>query len=346
MTKTLIGIGNAAIDGTVEVTSDEELAVLGCVKGTCVFVDGQDPRMIAILNKYPDYKIDPGGAAANAIACYGALGGTARFIGKCGQDDYGAYFTQNIKKFGVAFDTKPTTEVESTFLFSVITPDRERSFLSNHGASHEISPDDVDETWFAPDTSLIIDGYMLMSGGGPEANRTAMNYAEANGSEIIFMPCSLTVIEEKRSEVDEIVNRADAIICNEDEGNAIAPNGDYKNLIDLFSWGAVTLGEKGVWIFKKGSTSPEKGQKPAVEGPSPITPQGGFDDFIVPITTPPPYIENTNGAGDNFAGGFLYGLHHGMHPKDAAKLGHACAAHVLGKTGARCDFDLRYLIAE
>ena len=318
--KTLIGIGNAAIDGTVEVTSDTELQELGCVKGTCVFVDGQDPRMVAMLNKYPDYKIDPGGAAANAIACYGALGGSARFIGKCGQDDYGEYFTNNMTKFGVLFDTQPTSDVESTFLFSVITPDRERSFLSNHGASHKISPDDVSEEWFTPDTSLIIDGYMLMSGGGPAANRQAMDYAQENKTEIIFMPCSLTVIQEKRTEVDEIIARADAIICNEEEANAIATDGHYKNLANMFDWGAVTLGEKGVWVFDNKT------------------------DLIVPIPSTPTHIENTNGAGDNFAGGFLYGRHHGMTMENAAKLGHACAAHVLGKTGARCDFDLTHII--
>jgi len=321
MTKQLIGIGNAAIDGTVEVSSDAELQELECIKGTCVFVDGTDPRMKRIFDRYPDYQKDPGGSAANAISAYSALGGTSRFIGKCGQDDYGEFFTDNIKQYGVTFETQPTTEVESTFLFSVITPDRERSFLSNHGASHEISANDVNKEWFTPDTSLIIDGYMLMSGGGPEAMFTAMDYAEDAGAEIIFMPCSLTVIIEKRDLVDQISACATSIIANHEEAAAMVASGDYKDIKDIFEWGVVTLSAKGAWYFDN---------RTGVEG-------------IVPTPYQPETIENTNGAGDNFSGGLIYGLHHGMPIEDAITLGHKCAIHVLGKTGARCDFDIRHL---
>ncbi len=320
--RTLIGIGNAAIDGTVEVSSDAELSELECIKGTCVFVDGNDPRMKRIFDRYPDYQKDPGGASANAVCAYSALGGNARFIGKTGMDDYGAFFTDNIKHYGVTFETQPTAEVESTFLFSVITPDRERSFLSNHGASHKISAADVKREWFTPNTSLIIDGYMLMSGGGPEAIYTAMDYAEQAGSDIIFMPCSLTVILEKRDHVDRICKRANSFIANREEADAIA-GGNYKDIKNMFDWGVVTLSSEGAWYFDNRNNT---------EG-------------HVPTPYQPTAIENTNGAGDNFSGGLLYGLHHGMDMKDAITLGHKCAIYVLGKTGARCDFDIRHLFS-
>lgn len=321
MTRQLIGIGNAAIDGTVEVSSDAELQELECIKGTCVFVDGNDPRMKRIFDRYPDYQKDPGGSAANAISAYSALGGTSRFIGKTGQDEYGEFFTDNIKQFGVTFETEPTADVESTFLFSIITPDRERSFLSNHGASHEISACDVNKEWFTPDTSLIIDGYMLMSGGGPEAMFAAMDYAEDARAEIIFMPCSLTVIIEKRDLVDQISARATSIIANHEEAAAMVASGDYKDIKDIFEWGVVTLSAKGAWYFDN---------RTGVEG-------------VVPTPYQPETIENTNGAGDNFTGGLIYGLHHGMGIEDAITLGHKCAIHVLEKTGARCNFDIRHL---
>jgi sugar/nucleoside kinase (ribokinase family) len=323
MDKNLIGIGNAAIDGTVEISSDTELKELGLVKGTCVFVDGQDERMKTIFDRYPDYQKDPGGAAANTIAAYGALGGTARFIGKTGMDEYGEFFTNDIKKYGVTFETAATNEVESTFLFSVITPDRERSFLSNHGASHKISAADVKEKWFTKDTSLIMDGYMLMSGGGPEAMFTAMDYAEKHGSEIVFMPCSLTVVLEKRDYVDQICKRAHAFIANREEADAIA-GGDYKDIQSQFDWGVVTLSADGAWYFDN---------RDGTQG-------------HVPTPYQPDRIENTNGAGDNFSGGLLYGLHHGMDMKDAVMLGHKCAIHVLQKRGARSDYDIRHLLEE
>lgn len=318
--KTLIGIGNAAIDGTIEISSDAQLQELELIKGTCVFAGNDDPRMKRVFDLYPNYQKDPGGAAANAIYAYSALGGDARFIGKTGVDEHGDFFTKNIREVGVKFDTKPTTETQSTFLFSVITPDRERSFLSNHGASHHISSDDVNEEWFTKDTSLIIDGYMLMSGGGPDALFTAMNYAENNNSEMIFMPCSLTVILEKDEHVQKIMKHAQAIICNEEEALALTKTNNISDLSNYFDWGVVTLGEKGAFYFTKDESN------------------------IVPIPKTPSKILNTNGAGDNFSGGLLYGLHHGMDIEEAVKLGQLCAIHVLGQRGARCDKDISYML--
>jgi sugar/nucleoside kinase (ribokinase family) len=218
-------------------------------------------------------------------------------------------------------ETDPTTLSPSTFLIAAITPDRERSFLSNHGASHNISANDVQETWFTPNTSLIIDGYMLMSGGGPEAMFQAMDYAEHHDSEIIFMPCSLSVIDNNRELIDQIITRAHSFICNEDEAVRIYGD-DYQTAIQSdFDWGVVTLGEKGLWFFDKDG-----------------------DGFQSPPYAPP-HIENTKGAGDNFSGGLLYGLHHWMSLKDACLLGQKCAIHVLGRKSARCDESVRSLLS-
>lgn len=320
MTKTLIGIGNAAIDGMVSVDCDDTLAKLQLVKGTCVFCRNDDPRMDKIYALYPDFFKEAGGAAANALSAYGALGGNARFVGKIGLDEHGEYFKKSMQSYGVTFDTPPTTESQSTFLFAVVTPDRERSFLSNHGASHYISGADIHEEWFTPETSLIIDGYMLMSDGGPDAMFTAIDYAKKHGSEIIFMPCSLTVILEKGDTVAEIMKSAKAIICNEDEALAITKTDDITDITKHFEWGVVTLGARGAYYFT------------------------GDTNGVIPLPEIPDNVLNTNGAGDNFAGGCLYGLHHGMSIENAVKLGQLCAIHVIQRPGARCATDLTNLL--
>jgi sugar/nucleoside kinase (ribokinase family) len=319
--KTLIGIGNAAIDAMIELSSESDIQKYNLEKGGCVFVGNDDPVMTQMLSDYPDHFLDAGGAAANAICAYAALGGQTRLIAKTGQDAHGDFFIRETTKFGVVHETDPTTLSPSTFLIAAITPDRERSFLSNHGASHNISANDVEEKWFTPNTSLIIDGYMLMSGGGPEAMFQAMDYAEHHGSEIIFMPCSLSVIDNNRDLIDQIITRAHSLICNEDEAVRIYGD-DYQTAIQSdFDWGVVTLGEKGLWFFDKDG-----------------------DGFQSPPYAPP-HIENTNGAGDNFSGGLLYGLHHWMSLKDACLLGQKCAIHVLGRKSARCDESVRSLLS-
>lgn len=326
MTKTLIGIGNAAVDAVVHVADDTALEELNLVKGGCVFATDGDATMERAIAQYPDRLETPGGAAANAICAYAALTGKARFIGKSGLDAHGKFFKKSLECFYVAYDTEPTTETQSTFLFAFVTPDKERTFLSNHGASHKISPSDVKEEWFTPDTSLIMDGYMLMSGGGPSAMLQAMDYAKTHESEIIFMPCSLSVIDNNRDLIDEIAHRSHAIICNADEAKALTSSTTIheacKKIQDCgeYQWGVVTLGSDGAFYFTDATSG------------------------IVEIPYSPETICNTNGAGDNFSGGLIYGLHHGMDIKDAVRLGHECAIHVIQQDGPRPDGWLDHLL--
>ena len=49
---------------------------------------------------------------------------------------------------------------------------------------------------------------------------------------------------------------------------------------------------------------------------------------------------DTNGAGDLFAGGVLYGLSHGYTPLDAARLGCYAAAQVVTRFGPRLEQSL------
>jgi sugar/nucleoside kinase (ribokinase family) len=321
--KTLIGIGNAAIDAMIELSSETDIAKYNLEKGGCVFVGNDDPVMAQILSNYPNHFLDAGGAAANALCAYGALGGLARLIAKTGMDAHGDFFKSETRKCGVVHDTSPSAINPSTFLIAAITPDRERSFLSNHGASHDISADDVNAEWFTPTTSLIIDGYMIMSGGGPDAMLTAMEYAKNKGSEIIFMPCSLSVIDHNRALIDDITNKANAIICNEDEAIALANTTDIDQALNRlqhsgdYDWGVVTLGREGAFYFN------------------------GDMSETVPIPHTPATITNTNGAGDNFSGGLIYGLHHGLTMREAVVLGQKCAIHVLGRKSARCAIDMK-----
>jgi sugar/nucleoside kinase (ribokinase family) len=325
--KKLIGIGNAAIDAMIELSSESDISKYNLEKGGCVFVGDNDPVMEQMLSDYPNAFLDAGGASANAICAYAALGGKARLIAKTGKDDHGDFFTTETRKYGIMFDTEPTNESASTFLIAAITPDRERSFLSNHGASHKISSADVSEEWFTPDTTLIIDGYMLMSGGGPEAMFQAINYAQKHHSEIIFMPCSLSVIDNNREHIEKITASANALVCNSDEALSLAKTDDLEKACDYlgqsgaYNWGVITLGAEGAYYFKDGITD------------------------IVPVPYKPYHIENTNGAGDNFSGGLIYGLHSGMNIVDAITLGHKCAIHVLQRKSARCEFDIRHLHA-
>ena len=65
--------------------------------------------------------------------------------------------------------------------------------------------------------------------------------------------------------------------------------------------------------------------------------------YIDPL---PVRVEDTTGAGDAFAAGFLYGMTHDMIPLDSGRIGAAMAAGVIGQTGPRYLGNARKLIKE
>jgi len=318
----LIGIGNAAIDVTANVPSDDVLKALGFEKGSCVFPD--KARAIALMSLLNNPLLEPGGMAANVLCVYAAFGGRARFIGKTGRDAYGEQFAASIRQWGVAFDTPPTDTSGSTMIFTLISPDGERSFGSYYGASHLISTADVSPAYFDQDATLVLDCYMLMSEGGPETLFYALDQAREKGASIVFMPASPAVIQQRPDDIARLAASGRLVLCNDEEAQLLTRTKTRADalsaLMDRYQLGAMTLGPDGAYAFEDGRV---------IHQPNPYKP-----DRIV----------NTNGAGDHFAGAFLFGLHNGMDLEARLKLSLSCALEALNHHGPRPTRSLSFLL--
>jgi len=64
------------------------------------------------------------------------------------------------------------------------------------------------------------------------------------------------------------------------------------------------------------------------------------------IDSLPVRVEDTTGAGDAFAAGFLYGMTHNISPLDSGRIGATLASAVIGQTGPRYMGNVRKLIQE
>jgi len=69
------------------------------------------------------------------------------------------------------------------------------------------------------------------------------------------------------------------------------------------------------------------------------------DEHIV-VEAFPTTVEDTTGAGDLYAAGFLFGLTNGHSLEDCARLGGMAAAEVISGLGARPEVSLKNLAAE
>ena len=259
-----------------------------------------------------------GGSAANTMVCIAALGGQASFSGFIGADKDGDFFKDSLALYDVATqDMIIRSNDETGKIFILVTPDCQRSFMSFHGASASAQPEDEHKQMIQANDALYIEGFSLYSPKGYEMYKAASDIARQEGKLIIFNPCDANVVAEKAESVTDLMGRADIIIANRLEALAMTHEKTLESALDALGkmhkkCVIITDSANGAYILE-GNTLTHS-----------------------PIERTPPKIVNDNGAGDNFAGGFLFGyLQQGLPAAQAAKIGHLCAGYILGQSASR-----------
>jgi sugar/nucleoside kinase (ribokinase family) len=306
--KLIVGVGSALVD----ILTHENEAFLeqtGAVKGGMTLVE-KDFIEAALARSSGERKIVPGGSACNTAVGVGRLGGRARFVGKCGNGEWGRFFREDLLRQNVEpalFDSEsPTGRV-----LSIITPDAQRSMFTYLGASSETQPAEMTNGCFDNAAVVHIEGYLLFN---PELMMAALRAARAAGALISLDLASFTVIEESRDLLDRIVNEyVDVVIANEDEARAFSGFSDEQQSLAVLAQKAdiavVKLGERGSTIAHQGQMFH-------------IDPLGSGK------------AEDTTGAGDLWASGFLYGLVNGHPLERCGRIGSACGYEVCRVIGA------------
>ena len=77
-----------------------------------------------------------GGSSANTVVSLAELGNHVQFIGRVKNDQFGNFFSDDIKKSKTIFNTPPTIEGASTaHSIILITPDAQRTMCTYLGLS-------------------------------------------------------------------------------------------------------------------------------------------------------------------------------------------------------------------
>ncbi len=101
--------------------------------------------------------VGAGGQAANVAAWVAALGGSARFVGKRGNDAAGELVGAELRAYGV--DVTGPVQGRTGVVVS-IAAGGERTMASDRGSAPDLSADELDAGWFDCDV-LHISGYSL-----------------------------------------------------------------------------------------------------------------------------------------------------------------------------------------
>jgi len=304
----IVGIGSALMDILVR-ESDEYAAQTGVPKGGMLYFDRQAiDETVARAANQPLWA--PGGAACNTIVGIARLGGRGRFVGKVGNDALGLQLRQGLEQAGVE-PLLTDSDTATGRVFSIITPDAQRTMMTCLGASAEMRPDDITSACFADAAMVLIEGYLLFN---PDLIMAATGAARAAGVKIALDLASFTVVEQSRDMLTRLIEAGiDILLANEDEARVYTGYSDPDKALSAMAADAhvavLKLGAKGSMIQRSDTVM----TVPALIGGAPT---------------------DTTGAGDLWAAGFLYGLSRQWPLAACGRLAAACGWEVCRVVGA------------
>ncbi len=304
----IVGVGNALVDILAH-ENDGFLNKTGGAKGGMTYVEAEFIDQVLKITSKPPSTV-PGGSACNTIVGVGKLGGTARYVGKCGNGKLGQFFKDGLKRNNVEpllFQSNlPTGRV-----LSVITPDAQRSMFTFLGAAADMLPQDITEDCFEGAAIVHIEGYLLFNS---DLILKVLKIAKASGALISLDLPSYNVVKESHELLRHIVESfVDIFMANEDEARAYTGQSNETRALNALAEkvdiAVLKLGERGSVIAHNNANLP-------------IAPQGSGQAV------------DTTGAGDLWAAGFLYGLVNGLPLEKCGALGSACGYEVCQVIGA------------
>jgi sugar/nucleoside kinase (ribokinase family) len=285
----LVGVGSPIMDLLAPV-AESFLAHISGEKGGMVLVDDQEmARMVSLLGAQP--ALSTGGSAANATLGATHLGLKTAFVGKLGNDGLADHYIERFRAVGVDGGRFKRGALPTGRCLALVTPDAQRTMRTSLGAAMTLGPAEISPDDFRGARHAHIEGYLVFNRALCAA---VLDAARAAGCTISLDVPSYEVIAGARDWLfDQFERGIDVVFANEDEIRALFPGrqADYPELAaELAARGvlaAVKLGKAGAWIARE----KELHRIPPVAVPDAI---------------------DTNGAGDAWAAGFLFGYLRGQ----------------------------------
>ncbi len=305
------GIGSPLLDLTVEV-DDNILEILGLTKGQMHLIEEDKSESIRESLKSYNIVTTPGGSSANTLAGVANLGGQGVLIGKVGNDLYADFYISETEKAGVKTRLKKH-DTMTGHAITFITSDSERTFATHLGAAIHLSKDDITKEDIIQSRILHIEGYLLEIPEVREATVFAMKIAKEKNIMISVDLADPGLIGRIHDILNDIVSEyTDIVFVNEEEARAFTGKEEEEALNILYSQceiAVVKLGERGS-IIKS-------------------------DNTVYNIPAYETNVVNTNGAGDMYAAGLLFGISNNLPIENSGRIGSYASSLVVAQTGAR-----------
>ena len=322
----IYGIGSAIVDTEIFV-SENFLVKHKIKKGLMTLVDSA--KLDAILDDLTRLGSSlvkkSGGSACNSIVAASELGASAYFSGKIAKDLDGDLFKTDLKGAGVFFSNNAKDPGITGKCLVFVTPDAERTMLTFLGINNYFSKSEIDQDILLDSSWFFVEGYLLTDEVRTSLLKDKVLLAKKHNVKVALSLSDSALVASYRNNFYTVFGDGiDLIFCNAAEALTLTQKGALSEacvaLGKITKTFVITDGALGALVFN--------GQK--------LKRTHGFK---VDAT-------DTNGAGDMFAGAFLYGLSKRKDFDWCATLANYCASRVVTKVGPRLEESDYSLIQE
>ncbi len=311
------GIGNAIVDIVTGV--DVDFFTRNQIeKGVMTLVDEDRQHLLMKAIDMKKSRMSCGGSAANSIIGVSQFGGRSFYTGIVSNDALGKFFLEDLRRNNVDTNIRfESCQPGITGKCLVMTsPDAERTLNTFLGISSTLAPQHLDENAIANASYVYLEGYLVTSPNSFEALKEAKKIAERHQVKTTLTFSDPSMVRYFARQMEEIVGASvDLLFCNAEEAMIFtgtdtleAAREKLKGVAKHF---AITLGANGALIWD--------------------------GDTFISIEPYRVKAVDTNGAGDMFAGAFLYGITHGHSYAEAGKLASLASSRVVSQSGPRLE---------
>tara|TARA_B100001063_G_scaffold20753_1_gene15958 strand:+ start:2816 stop:3811 length:996 start_codon:yes stop_codon:yes gene_type:complete len=313
----VFGIGNALLD-CVYMVEDKFLEENKIEKGLMTLVDeGKQKSIIEKIKSYDSF-IQSGGSVTNSLYTLSQLGGSGYVSVLVSDDDFGRTYLRDLKNSNVitAGSSFTTGKGMTGTCLVLTTPDAERTMNTCLSISSNFSIKNINLNDLKYAKYLYIEGYLVTSEIAMDAIKECIQFANMNDVKIALTFSDLSMVKYFKNNFESILKtKVDLLFCNEEEAKTFSGSNSVHGSIEFLksftSNLVITQGNKGSLIVNEEEI----------------------------ITIDPYHVKaiDTVGAGDAFAGSYLYGITNGFTPKKSGDLASLLSSKVVSKIGPRLE---------
>ena len=289
-----------------------------------ISLEEQQELLLALTAEELSVEFAAGGSGANSMIGIAQLGGRTAFSGKIGRDEHGRIYREKLEDLGVSACLSEGEGSTGSSLV-LVSDDGCRTMNTYLGMSQELQTPDIDPKVIEASKYLYLTGYLWDTDLQKKAVRTALDEAKRVETKVaLSLSDPFCVTRHKEDFKSLLQGYVSMVFSNQEEAFTMLDTKVTQEAVDIMSkWTetvVLTLGANGAIISHLGETY-----------------------YIDPL---PISVEDTTGAGDAFAAGFLFGMTHEFSPLESGRIGAALAGAVIEQTGSRFQGHAHSLIHE